>query len=216
MKRSDLWITSKLWATFHAPEHVEAAIKRSLADYGLEYLDLYLVHFPLPLSYVDPEERYPPGWSIATDKWETHTADVPLASTWKAMEALVDSRLARNIGLCNVQGSLLMDLLRSARIQPAMLQIEHHPYLVQSRLLELCADKGIAVTAYSSFGPLSYRDIQSPKALGTPLLMENDVVVGVAKVHEKSTAQILLRWAVQRYVCVQHSELHFFSTFCSP
>ncbi|KAK4937285.1 hypothetical protein LTR10_022042 [Elasticomyces elasticus] len=202
VKREDLWITSKLWATFHDPKHIEAAATKTLSDLGLDYLDLYLIHFPLPLQYVDPAERYPPGWSIAADKWETKTADVPLADTWKAMEGLVEKGLVKNIGVCNFQGGLLLDLVRSARIKPAMLQIEHHPYLVQPQLLNLCKDLGIAVTAYSSFGPVSYREIQSPKAAGTPLLAENEVVTKVAEAHSKTPAQILLRWAVQRGLLV--------------
>ncbi|EXJ85839.1 alcohol dehydrogenase [Capronia coronata CBS 617.96] len=202
VKREDIFVTTKLWATFHSPEHVEQAAKKQLGDWGLEYFDLYLIHFPLPLQYVDPAERYPPGWSIAADKWETKTANIPLATTWKAMESLVDAGLVKNIGLCNCQGGLLLDLLRSARIPPAMLQIEHHPYLVQPQLLDLCKDLGIAVTAYSSFGPLSYRDLQTPKALGTALLFENDVITSTAKKHRKSPAQILLKWAVQRGVIV--------------
>ncbi|EXJ84974.1 alcohol dehydrogenase [Capronia epimyces CBS 606.96] len=202
VKREDIFVTSKLWATFHAPEHVEVAAKRQLADWGLEYFDLYLIHFPLPLQYVDPAERYPPGWSIAADKWETKTANVPLATTWKAVESLVDAGLVKNIGVCNFQGGLLLDLIRSARIPPAVLQIEHHPYLVQPQLLDLAKDLGIAVTAYSSFGPLSYRDIQSPKALGTSLLFDNDVITSTAKKHAKTPAQVLLKWAVQRGVIV--------------
>lgn len=111
----------------------------------------------------------------------------------------MDDGLVKNIGICNVQGGLLLDLIRSARIPPAMLQIEHHPYLVQPQLLDLCKDLGIAVTAYSSFGPLSYRDLQSPKALGTSLLFENEAVTSLAKKHSRNPAQILLKWAVQRY-----------------
>jgi D-xylose reductase len=179
-------------------EHVKQIAKKQLADWGLEYFDLYLIHFPLPLEYVDPAERYPPGWSIAADKWETVTAAIPLASTWKAMEALVDEGLVKNIGVCNFQGALLLDLIRSARIPPSMLQIEHHPYLVQPQLMDLCQDLGVAVTAYSSFGPLSYRDLQSPKAMGTSLLFENEVVTSTAEKHSRTPAQILLRWAVQR------------------
>ncbi|KAK5454107.1 hypothetical protein LTS15_006107 [Exophiala xenobiotica] len=202
VKREDVFVTTKLWATFHSPEHVKQIAQKQLADWGLEYFDLYLIHFPLPLEYVDPAERYPPGWSIAADKWETKTAAIPLASTWKAMEALVDEGLVKNIGVCNFQGALLLDLIRSARILPSMLQIEHHPYLVQPQLMDLCKDLGVAITAYSSFGPLSYRDLQSPKAMGTSLLFENDVVTSTAEKHSRTPAQILLRWAVQRGLIV--------------
>ncbi|KIX03483.1 uncharacterized protein Z518_07036 [Rhinocladiella mackenziei CBS 650.93] len=202
VKREDIFVTTKLWATFYEPYHVEQLCKRQLADWGLDYFDLYLIHFPLPLQYVDPAERYPPGWSIAADRWETKTSNVSLATTWRAMESLVDGGLVKNIGVCNFQGGLLMDLPRSARIPPCMLQIEHHPYLVQSQLMDLCKDLGIAVTAYSSFGPLSYRDLQIPKAMTASLLFENDIVASMATKHGKRPAQILLKWAVQRGLIV--------------
>lgn len=199
VKREDLFITTKLWATFHAPEHVAPAIKRQLSDFGLDYFDLYLMHFPLPLKYVDPAERYPPNWSSYPDKWETVVGTTPLIETWRAMEKLVDAGLTKNIGVCNFQGCPLLDIVRSARVKPAMLQIEHHPYLVQPQLLQLCKESDIAVTGYSSFGPQSYRDMQAQKALDTPLPNEHEAVVAAAKKHGKSPYQILLKWAVQRY-----------------
>ncbi len=101
--REDLWVTSKLWNTYHHPDHVRAACERSLADLGLDYFDLYLVHFPISLRYVDFERRYPPEWihDPAAPRPKMDVDPVPLAHTWAAMEELVDSGLARRIGVCN-------------------------------------------------------------------------------------------------------------------
>lgn len=118
------------------------------------------------------------------------------------MEKLVDQGLARNIGVSNFQGALLMDLLRYARIRPAVLQIEHHPYLTQPTLIKLATEEGIAVTAYSSFGPLSFVELDFENAANTPPLFEHAVVTAAAKKHGKTPAQILLRWATQRGLAV--------------
>ncbi|CAG8662765.1 3331_t:CDS:2, partial [Acaulospora colombiana] len=134
-----------LWNTFHAPEHVAKLARLQLQHWQLDYFDLFHIHFPIALKYVDPEHRYPPEW-FADDG----------SATWQAMEKLADEGLAKNIGVSNFNGSLLLDVLRYARIPPAVLQIEHHPYLVQQPLLDLAKSRDIAVTAYCSFGPASW------------------------------------------------------------
>lgn len=118
------------------------------------------------------------------------------------MEGLVEKKLARSIGISNFQGSLILDLLRYAKIRPATLQIEHHPYLVQPTLLELAKSEGIAVTAYSSFGPQSFIELGWDKAKDTPILFEHPVVTAIAKKTGKTPAQVLLRWATQRGLAV--------------
>jgi D-xylose reductase len=118
------------------------------------------------------------------------------------MEALVEKGLARSIGISNFQGSLVLDLLRYAKIRPATLQIEHHPYLVQATLVQLAKSEGIAVTAYSSFGPQSFLELEWQKAKDTPLLFDHPVVVKAAEKHGKTPAQVLLRWATQRGLAV--------------
>ena len=137
--RQDLWLTSKLWNTFHRPEHVREACEKTLADLGVDYLDLYLVHFPIALKYVPIGERYPPEWIFNPDddNPEMVVDPVPLSETWRAMEALVQAGLVRNIGVCNYNSALLHDLMAYASIKPAMLQIESHPYLTQARLVRL-------------------------------------------------------------------------------
>jgi len=198
VKREDLFITTKLWNTFHSLDHLKDAAKRQLNDWGLEYFDLYLVHFPISLAYVDPNHRYPPEW-WGDDK-KVHLQNNPMNETWRGMQELVDEGLAKNIGLSNVQGSLLLDVLRYARIPPQVLQVEIHPYLSQEPLVKLAQLHGIAVTAYSSFGPASY--VELGMGVGTPSLFEHDLITDLAKAHLKTPGQILLAWALARKIAV--------------
>lgn len=119
------------------------------------YFDIFYMHFPVALEYVDPSVKYPSGWKNL--KGEIAQGKTPIQETWRAMEDLVDIGLVRSIGISNFQGSLVIDLLRYARIRPAMLQVEIHPYLVQEGLVSLCQSENIVVTAYSSYvSRLSY------------------------------------------------------------
>lgn len=118
------------------------------------------------------------------------------------MESLVDKKLARSIGISNFTSQLIMDLLRHARIRPATLQIEHHPYLQQKELIKYVQGEGIAVTAYSSFGPMSFIELNMDIAKNTPTLLEHNVIKSISEKHGKTPAQILLRWATQRNVAV--------------
>jgi len=175
--------------------------KKQLADWGIDYFDLFIVHFPVALKYVDPSERYPPGWAV-DGKDDVQLSKASIQETWTAMENLVHKGLAKSIGISNFQGSLILDLLRYANIRPATLQIEHHPYLVQPTLLKLAESEGIAVTAYSSFGPQSFIELEWQKAKDTPVLFEHPVVVKIAEKAKKTPAQVLLRWATQRGLAV--------------
>lgn len=201
MKREELFIVSKLWNSFHDGDKVEPICRKQLADWGVDYFDLYIVHFPVALKYVDPAVRYPPGWSAKGDG-SIEFSNASIQETWTAMETLVDKKLARSIGVSNFSAQLLMDLLRYARVRPATLQIEHHPYLTQPRLVEYAQKEGIAVTAYSSFGPLSFLELQVPNATNISPLFEHDVVKSVADKHGKTPAQVLLRWSTQRGIAV--------------
>jgi D-xylose reductase len=197
-RREDLWVTSKLWNTYHAREHVRPAVERTLRDLGLDYLDLYLVHFPIAQEFVPFERRYPPGWFY--DPEEAHPrmkfACVPLSETWAGMEDLVTAGLVRNIGVCNYGTSLLRDLLSYARLRPAVLQIELHPYLTQEKLVRFAREAGIAVTAFSPLGAQSYFSIGMAEE-GESVLNE-PVVRDAAWLYGKTPAQIVLRWGVQR------------------
>ncbi|KAF4216480.1 hypothetical protein CNMCM8980_006678 [Aspergillus fumigatiaffinis] len=200
VKREELFIVSKLWNSFHDGDRVEPICRKQLADWGLDYFDLFIVHFPIALKYVDPAVRYPPGWLSENNKLEFSNASIQ--ETWTAMESLVDKKLARSIGVSNFSAQLLMDLLRYARVRPATLQIEHHPYLTQERLVTYAQKEGIAVTAYSSFGPLSFVELDLKDAHETPKLFDHDVIKSIAQKHGKTPAQVLLRWATQRNIAV--------------
>jgi len=118
------------------------------------------------------------------------------------MEKLVGKGMAKSIGISNFNGQLLMDLLRYAKTPPATLQIEHHPYLTQEGLVKYAQSQGIAITAYSSFGPQSFLELDMQRAKDTPLLMDNATVKRIAGKHGKTAAQVLLRWATQRDIAV--------------
>ena len=196
--RDDLWITSKLWNTYHRPEHVRAACERSLSDLGLDELDLYLIHFPVTLAFVPFEERYPPGWFFDPDAESPAMkhVNVPYADTWGAMEQLVDAGLVKNIGVCNLGTAMLRDLQSYARIQPAVLQVEMHPYLAQQNLLRFCQEQGIAVTAFSPFGASSYVPLDMADA--NESLFDEPDMRSIASAKGKTVGQVALRWAVQR------------------
>jgi len=199
--REELFIVSKLWNSFHDKERVEPICKKQLQDWGIEYFDLYIVHFPVSLKYVDPSVRYPPGF-FYDGKNNLVPGKATIQETWTAMEELVEKGLAKSIGISNFNGQLILDLLRYAKIRPATLQIEHHPYLTQPGLVDFAQKEGIAVTAYSSFGPQSFVELDMKQAKDTPLLFDNETVKSIASKHGKTPAQVLLRWATQRGVAV--------------
>jgi D-xylose reductase len=197
-RRDDLWVTSKLWNTYHAREHVRPAVERTLRDLKLDYLDLYLIHFPIAQAFVPFETRFPPGWFFDPDSPEKgmKLAKVPLAETWAAMEDLVTAGLVRHIGISNYGTAMLRDLLNYARIRPAVLQVEMHPYLTQEKLLRFCKEERVAVTAFSPLGALSYVPIGMAKPAES--VLDQPVVKAAAKRLGKSPAQVVLRWGVQR------------------
>ena len=174
------------------------ACRKSLEDLQLDQLDLYLIHFPIALEFVPIEERYPPEWLFDPSGAEPcmRRAPVPLHETWAAMETLVDKGLVRQIGICNYSTALIHDLMSYARIKPAMLQIEAHPYLAQERLIRLASDYEIDVTAFSPLGAQSYFELNMAEA-GESLLGAAPVMVA-AQAHGKTPAQVLLKWGLQR------------------
>ena len=192
--RGDLWVTGKLWNTYHEPQHVRAACERSLQDLGLDYFDLFLIHFPIALEFVPFDELYPPGWTAGGEAMSP--IKVPYADTWRAMEDLVDAGLTKKIGVCNLTTGLLRDVISYARIKPAVLQVELHPYLTQEALVRFCQEEDIAVTAFSPFGADSYLTLGM--ATETERLLANPVLEKIAQAHSRSTAQVALRWAMQR------------------
>ena len=200
VKREELTVVSKLWNTYHHPDNVPKALNKVLSDLGLDYIDIFYIHFPIAQKFVPIEEKYPTGFFCGPNDWEFE--NVSLALTWSAMEKLVESGLVKSIGISNFTGALIEDLLRGCKIVPQLLQIEHHPYLVQPRLIEWVQSKGIQVTGYSTFGPQSFIELDHPAISKCVLLFENPVIVEIAKAHNVYPSKILLRWATQRNILV--------------
>ncbi|MES2014664.1 MAG: aldo/keto reductase [Patescibacteria group bacterium] len=192
VKRGDVFITSKLWNSAHAKEKIREACEKTLRDLNLEYLDLYLMHWGLAT---------PSHWAIPTNGQEAEYDDngvlvmekIPIRETWEAMEELVQGGLVKAIGVANFTAPMLIDVLSYASLPPAMNQIEIHPYFQQTRLIEFCHNKNIAVTAYS---PLGSPGNFAPK--GFPLVLEDAVIKKIADTHQKTSAQIVIRWALER------------------
>jgi D-xylose reductase len=197
-RREDLKITSKLWNTFHDKENVKPALEKTLQDLGLDYLDSYLIHFPIAQPYVPFETRYPPEWIFdpEAEQPEMKLAPVPLFETWQAMESLVEDGLVKEIGICNYNSGLLNDLMSYAKIKPAELQIESHPYLTQERLIRLAKSYGIAVTSFSPLGALSYFELNMADQIES--VLTQSVVTAAALRTGKTPAQVVLRWGIQR------------------
>lgn len=183
-KRSDVFVTTKLWCTFHS--RVEQALDESLKKLKLDYIDLFLMHWPVPMN---PKGNHPlipkhPDGSRDLDTSWHHT------KTWSLLEALIPTGKAKAVGVSNYSVPNLQELVSTAKITPAVNQIENHPYLPQQEIVDFCASKGIHVTAYSPFG-----------STGSPLFQE-DGVVKVAQKYGVSSGCILLSYQVARGVSI--------------
>jgi len=191
VKREDLFITSKLWNTFHSKNLVVPALKKTLSLLGLDYVDLYLIHWPN--GFQEGGELFP---KTADD--QCAYSDVDYIDTWGGMEECVTSGLAKSIGLSNFNSKQIQRVLDVAKIKPVNNQCECHPYLNQKKLVAFCKSHDITFTAYSPLGaprrPWAKDD--DVRLLDEPKLKE------VAAKHSKSPAQILIKYQVQRGVIV--------------
>ncbi|RYH06643.1 aldo/keto reductase [archaeon] len=200
VKREDLWITSKLWNTYHRLEHIRPACEKSLQDLQLSYLDLYLVHFPISLKHVPIDARYPPEWIFdpsGPNPVIELDHEAPMHKTWEGMEQLVALGLTKRIGVANFSVQLLMDMLSYAKIKPFCNQVELHPYLVQDALLDFCNRFQVKCVAFSPLGSASYIELGMDFGLKRGLL-DDEKVKTIADAHGRTPAQVLLRWGVQR------------------
>ncbi len=179
--RADIFVTTKLWNSNHRPERVEPAFEASLDRLGLKYLDLYLIHTPFAFQPGDEQDPRDQNGNVLYDH------DVTLLDTWKAMESLVDHGKCRAIGLSDISLNELKPIYESARIKPAVVQVEAHPYLPETELLEFCKEKGIVFLA---FAPLGHGVRPGP--------LEDPVILAIAVRVGKTPAQVLLAWAIQR------------------
>ena len=203
LKRSDVWITSKLWNTHHEQEHVQEACEESLRKLGVEQLDLYLMHWPVAFSYNAEGERYPQGGK---------SIPIPLHETWHAMEKLVQKGLTRYIGVSNFGITQIAELLRHPKtiVRPAVNQFELHPFLSQSKLIAYCQKKGILVQGYSPLG--------GSKPTENLSLLNNSIVKEIAESHSTQPSAVLLRWQLQQGFSTlprSQSELHILHNFQS-
>jgi alcohol dehydrogenase (NADP+) len=192
VKREELWITSKLWNNAHAQDQVPLALQQTLHDLRLDYLDLYLIHWPVAIR---PDIVFPTAGEhfLSLD-------EMPLFETWAGMETCVQKGLARHIGVSNFNIKQLDEICHSATIPPEMNQIELHPFLQQNEILEYCQQKSIQLTAYSPLG--SGDRPQMLKSADERSLLENTTVADIADMHKGSPAQVLLSWAMARGTAV--------------
>ncbi|KAK0384700.1 hypothetical protein NLU13_7178 [Sarocladium strictum] len=186
--RSDIWLTSKLWNTHHAPEDVEAAVDQTLKDLGTDYLDLYLMHWPVAFKNTGK-------WLPIDEDGLYALADIDPAVTWAAMEKLVQSGKVRAIGVSNFTIDRIEKLLAAptTTITPAVNQVEAHPYLQQPELFSFCQSKGILIAAYS---PLGNNQTGEPRTVDDPLVKQLGDKLGL------DGGQLLVSWGVQRGTAV--------------
>ena len=188
VQREDIFITSKLWNNRHKKDDVVLGLKQTLKDLELDYLDLYLIHWPVAFK---PEVIFPEDASGVLS-----LSEVPLIETWQGMEQAVNQGLVKNIGVSNFSIKKIDNIISNCSIKPAMNQVECHPYLQQDELLASCQQNDIVLTAYSPLGSKDRPD--SLKQKNEPTLLENEVIKNIAEKYQVTTAQILIKWAIER------------------
>ncbi|XKL69209.1 hypothetical protein PGB90_006978 [Kerria lacca] len=194
VSRDDLFVTTKLWITYHTAADVPFGMKQSLDKLGLDYVDLYLMHYPM--SFVRTTDI--PEIEAPDDEHD----DTPFTETWKYMERLVDEGYTKSIGISNFNSQQIDELLDVADIKPVLNQVECHPYLTQEKLQPFCENRGILVEGYSPLGSPG-RPWAKPNE---PVLMEDPLLEKLANKYDKTVAQMLIKWQVQRgIICIPKS-----------
>jgi diketogulonate reductase-like aldo/keto reductase len=181
LQREDLFVTTKLWNTNHRPERVKPAFVASCRRLQLDYIDCYIIHTPFAFQPGDEQDPRDAHGRVIYDSGAT------LVDTWRALERLVDDGHCRSIGLSDITLEKLREIVAAARIKPAMVQVESHPYLPEWELLEFCREHGIVLQAFAALGHAM-----------EPNLLADPVITAIAQRVHKTPAQVVLAWAVQR------------------
>ncbi|MDT7738419.1 MAG: hypothetical protein QOK09_1788 [Mycobacterium sp.] len=181
VQREDVFVTTKLWNTNHRPERVRPAFDASCRRLQLDYVDCYLIHTPYAFAPGDDQDPRDERGRVIYDE------GVTLVQTWRALESLVDDGACGAIGISDISLDKLCELVAVARIKPAVVQVESHPYLPEWELLDFCREQGIVLLAFAALG----HSMQ-------PSMLEDPVITGIAERVHMSPAQVALSWAAQR------------------
>jgi diketogulonate reductase-like aldo/keto reductase len=181
LRRDELFVTTKLWNTNHRPERVKSAYDASCRRLKLDHVDCYLIHTPFAFQPGDQHDPRDEQGRVIYD------SGVTLVETWRALEGLVEDGHCKAIGLSDITLGKLREVVAAARIKPAVVQVESHPYLPEWDLLEFCREQGIVLLAFAALG-----HAMEPKVLADP------VIAAIAGRLHKTPAQVALAWAVQR------------------
>jgi diketogulonate reductase-like aldo/keto reductase len=182
IKRNDLFVITKLWNTNHRPERVKPAFEASLKRLQLDYVDLYLIHTPFAFQPGDEQDPRDANGNVIYDQ------GVTLLDTWQALEQLVSEGKCKAIGLSDVNLTQVQDIVKAAKIKPAVVHVESHPYLPEWDLLNYCKQTGIVLQAFAALGHNN----------SDPNLLKDPVITNIAQRTSKTPAQVALAWAIQR------------------
>lgn len=192
VKREDLFVTTKLWRNAYARQDVVPALKQSLADLNIDYVDLFLIHWPT--AFQSGENKFPKK----ADGSFIYAA-IDYLETWKGMEECYEQGLAKAVGLSNFNSKQIQRIIDNSNIVPANNQVESHPYLTNNKIIEFCQKKGITVTAYA---PLAGFNPDLRESQGWPTIYTDAKMKKIADKHGRTPAQVALRFQIQRNVCV--------------
>ena len=192
VKRSELWVTSKLWNNSHGRDNVAGALRKSLENLALSYLDLYLIHWPIPLK---AGAIFPKSGADFLS-----SSEAPIQATWEGMEAAVKAGLTRHIGVSNFSARKLKDIIDHCTIKPEVDQVELHPLLQQPELVRFCVSHGIHMTAWAPLG--SADRPESTRRPDAPVLLDDPVIKSIAQRLGHTPAQVLIAWHVNRGISV--------------
>jgi diketogulonate reductase-like aldo/keto reductase len=181
IQRKDIFVTTKLWNNNHRPDRIKSAFEASRQRLQLDYVDCYLIHTPFAFQPGDEQDPRDERGQVVYD------TGVTLVETWQALERLVDDGRCKSIGLSDISLEKVQEIVKAARIKPAVVQVESHPYLPEWELLDFCREHGIVLLAFAALG----------HGLD-PKLLDDPVITAIAQRVHKTPAQVALAWAVQR------------------